>query len=507
MSPHLLIPMTLALALNANPNSVLDLSDKAHFRECIKNYKGDLRGLVLDGTDFSDQDLVHLNQLKLLQALDLSRTLVTSLPKSFLENGVALKSLSIRGTKIRELALDLNPSLHKLESLDLSFTEISDVSSLKKLDSLKRLLLEGLTINPESFQSISSLAELEELHLSNTNASDVWIDHISKLPKLRVLRLKDTSVGDPGIEKLASLNRLEELDISGTKVTEKAAPIYQRLVRLKFLDVGATSFGNRSAGFLQHLPLEVVNLSSTMVDDDGVRCVAKIKSLTSLTIGSKSTDKSLMYVSRSGQLKQLVIDQSKVTKFGIKSLTNADRLRVLDLRLPSSIDDDLLSAVIAIKQISVLNLGLTKTTATNLSRLSEMPSLQSLELYFEIPKLNSSLDVLARCEQLRRLTVLGELNEVGVKEISKVERLEVLCLYGCNFANVKMDSLHSLRCLRELQLCFCTGLHDSSLSVFEKMENLAVLNIGGTSFYSIDKVTELRQKRKDCRITFFSIKN
>jgi Leucine-rich repeat (LRR) protein len=86
--------------------------------------------------------------------------------------------------------------LLNLAELDLSQTQITSLTGIKNCQSLRRLQLSGLQLDPASWQTIGSNTGLESLNLSNTT-----LDSLSVLD-------------------LYSLKSLKDLDVRGTKLTE-----------------------------------------------------------------------------------------------------------------------------------------------------------------------------------------------------------------------------------------------------------------------------------------------
>jgi Leucine-rich repeat (LRR) protein len=86
--------------------------------------------------------------------------------------------------------------LLNLTELDLSETQITSLTGLQNCQSLRKLDLAGLQLDPASWQVIGANTGLESLNLSNTT-----LDSLSVLD-------------------LSSLKSLKNLDVHGTKLTE-----------------------------------------------------------------------------------------------------------------------------------------------------------------------------------------------------------------------------------------------------------------------------------------------
>ncbi|HCO92646.1 MAG TPA: hypothetical protein DIU00_01635 [Phycisphaerales bacterium] len=115
----------------------------------------------------------------------------------------------------------------KVEQLDLSGSQISDLQSLEALTSLKMLHL--CDTNVSNLEPLKALTGLRELRLSRTNITN--IEPLAGLTNLQGLWIDGTQVSK--IEPLKSLTRLKKLDLGYTKVS-KLEPL-QSLKNLRML--------------------------------------------------------------------------------------------------------------------------------------------------------------------------------------------------------------------------------------------------------------------------------
>ena len=119
--------------------------------------------------------------------------------------------------------------LGSIANLDLSLTNISDISALSGLTALTSLILYGTKVR--DIRALSDLTSLTNLYLRYTNVSD--INALSKLTALSILDLGETKVSD--ISALNGLTALTSLDLSKTKVSDISA--LSRLTALTNLDL------------------------------------------------------------------------------------------------------------------------------------------------------------------------------------------------------------------------------------------------------------------------------
>ena len=134
-----------------------------------------------------------------LQYLDLTDTDIKDL--SVISRNLGLKELGLSGTAVK----DLKPlaGMNKMKTLDLSYTEVKDISSLKEMISLEHLSLTGTKV--KKLDSLRELKKLNYLDLSGTEISSVKV--LTNLKNLRHLDLTGTNVAVEEVEELSSINK------------------------------------------------------------------------------------------------------------------------------------------------------------------------------------------------------------------------------------------------------------------------------------------------------------
>lgn len=123
-------------------------------------------------------------------------------------------------------------TLTALESLDLSFSKVSNLAPLSGLTALKSLNLGCTEVN--NLVPLSGLTTLEWLNLECTQVNNLM--PLSGLTALSVLKLSRTQVHD--LTQLSGLTALEKLHLDGTQVNDLTPLI--GLTALKFLNLGNT---------------------------------------------------------------------------------------------------------------------------------------------------------------------------------------------------------------------------------------------------------------------------
>ncbi|MCX7099433.1 MAG: NACHT domain-containing protein [Methylococcales bacterium] len=146
-------------------------------------------------------------------------------------------------------AMSLGLSAMKtMTKLNLSFTEIDDVSTLAGLVQLEDLNLSGTAVSDVS--NLAGLLQLEYLNLSRTAIRDVTA--LAGLPRLKLLDLNRTAVSDVSI--LLGLARLKWLDLHETTVSDVSTLAGVR--QLEWLNLRGTPVSDVSAlACLVHLQI------------------------------------------------------------------------------------------------------------------------------------------------------------------------------------------------------------------------------------------------------------
>ena len=166
-----------------------------------------------------------LNSLKSLQTLDLSFSQIRDI--SSLAKLSSLQSLDLRYNKISDISF--LEKLTSLQSLGLTSNKICDTSSLKKLTSLQSLDLRSNQISDIS--SLEKLTNSQSLDLRYNQISD--INFLEKLTSLQSLYLRSNKTSD--ISSLAKLSSLQSLDLSNNKICDINS--LEKLTSIQSLDL------------------------------------------------------------------------------------------------------------------------------------------------------------------------------------------------------------------------------------------------------------------------------
>jgi hypothetical protein len=198
----------------------LDESEKGEcdrLLDCTAKYLKELRELVVDASDVSDQGLSHL------------------------ENMPNLESISTTGC-------------HEIKGKSFPI--------LAKLPNLQRLSFRGHPLDPESFQYFPSMSKLTFLGLRETGLDQSAVKSISRCSRLSDLELNgDKKVDDNCLTDLTALKHLHRLDLGGTAVTDRGLAILARFPELKTIDLNNTRTTLKGLALLKPLKLKMLMVS------------------------------------------------------------------------------------------------------------------------------------------------------------------------------------------------------------------------------------------------------
>ena len=243
-----------------------------------------------------------------------------------LEQAHNLASLNLGGAYVSEKGYvnsntipDFSPILEltQLNSLNLSYSSLSDASFLSELPQLK-----WLDLGNNNLSDISALTELTQLtflYLSSNPITDA--DPLARLIQLTHLDLSSTSISD--MSPLAELTQLRALYLYSTSFTDISA--LSGLKQLTNLSISGTSISDVSplAELTQLTSLYLVNIS---ISD--VSALTELTQLTYLTLYSNSIS-DVSALARLTQLTILYLGNNRISD--VSPLAKLTQLKVLNL--------------------------------------------------------------------------------------------------------------------------------------------------------------------------------
>ncbi|TMM42009.1 leucine-rich repeat domain-containing protein [Colwellia ponticola] len=316
----------------------------------------------LDLSSCSYTDLDIINKFSKLEVIDLSNSIIDRLP-SFI-NSPIINILNLNGVRIRHLnSLSELRKLTKLKNLDISNTNIDDISPISDLTMLENLNLEytGIVdVSPlanltklkklnacllsfDDFNVLSGLSELISLDLSYCSISHMDSSPLANLVNLRNLNLCYSDISD--IKFLENLHLLNELDLSQNSIVDISA--------LNNLDT-----------------LTKLNLSQNSIVD--ISALNSLDALTKLDL-SQNSIVDISVLNNFSELTNLKLSENKITD--VSALDKLKKLRRLDLSNNDVINIQFLSTLTEMRVIDLSN-----TKVDSLGALENLDKLTFLKL-------------------------------------------------------------------------------------------------------------------------------
>jgi Leucine-rich repeat (LRR) protein len=246
-----------------------------------------------------------------------------------------------------------------LKSLNLSgagFQAVGQLPQLKKLD------LQAAVLDEEHLRAIGQLKSLEWLNLSRTTVSNSSIRHLANLSQLIHLDLSETAVNDDGLVHLAGLKSLQELFINRTEIYGQ----------------GLAALGSEGA----RAPLKIIQASNSQFGYQGFVQLRDFPQLQEINASSASvTDASLEGLKGLRQLRIVRIAGNLISDEGLRNLSSASDLELLDLSQQPGISDKTLKRLKNFKKLGRLNIDNTACSLQGVQDLKK--TLPDCEIQFQ----------------------------------------------------------------------------------------------------------------------------
>ena len=452
-------------------------------QKCIKNLPllstlgpNDIDRISITGYDRPisrpDQTVMpHLSGLRGLKELELTFADISGEGLKYIKGLTSLKLLTVQSSNLCNEDLAYLSELRSLETLTLMARKADD-AGLQHLTNLKSL--KELFISP-NFQGpglvyLSQLPKLSSLILFGSKEVRNDLIHLKHIQSLRKLEIyyEYRPITNAELTDISQIQQLEELNIKGQpKVSENVLTCLETMPALKRFDIDGFEITDARLKRLKKLK-NLDALKSVRVGDEGLACLTTFAGLKSLSCGLRDgvTEAG---VSKLGELRSL----EKLGISGDKILTDevmqqiAKLANLKDLSFDGDITNDGLGELTKLKNLTALAIGpnCKKVTMAGLNRLSEIPTLASLEVF------NSSQD--------------GR-----VLDVSRLTNLENLQFYRVIIGDEDLASLSNLKRLKRLLITYWEGDKKISDSGLRHIANLTSLKWLGISCPGADKMTD-----------------
>ena len=180
-----------------------------------------LNSLTLNNTDFSDNDFQFIAGLKNLEFLDLESTQVQGKPLAWAAQQQGLVHLDLTETNITDADIEGVPVCESLNLISFESCNVgtSAVKYVAALPQVTFAYLGGSDITDADMKLLSDNRTITNLSVDQSRITRVGLQTIAKMEQLESLSLAGMSISDDDLEPLLALD-LYRLDLSNTRITE-----------------------------------------------------------------------------------------------------------------------------------------------------------------------------------------------------------------------------------------------------------------------------------------------
>jgi hypothetical protein len=265
--------------------------------------------------------------------------------------------------------LALLAAMPELRKINLSHTKITDIglAHLRPLQKVTQLICYYCDyITDGGIAYLKQWRNLESLNLRGTEITSRVFEHLASMKRLRMLDVGFSRVNDDGFDALANLEALEELHIGGDKMSGLALPLLRLLPSLKRLDVNGSQ---RTDSGRWGLMLTDVNFES----------ITELTRLEELNMGGTNvSDVGIKGITALLNLQALDLSRMELTAKGLEPLARLPKLGRLNLSECERIDDSAAEALLALKNVEILDLSGTAITDAVFERITAMSALKTV---------------------------------------------------------------------------------------------------------------------------------
>ena len=305
--------------------------------------------------------------------------------------------------------------------------------------------------------------------------------------------LRPSEINDASILQLTNLNdglaEVTEINADGSAVTSAAFASISKLTNLRQLRLSSTRVNSEACLKIAELPaLEVLVLSSTVVDDTGVAALSRLSNLKSLELtGCHLTRNGFNAIGAFPALQYLEIRRTNLDDAALDLICNARTLISLKLSY-NPITDQGLDALGKLTSLETLEMNETAVQGWGLLHAQKKggaKSLKNLEL-FKCPLNGMGAKAIGNFTSLERLE-LGEIPNLDDEGLmTMVKGMKNLRYLNCNktpslFGTLGFKALLKNKQIEELQVVECTRIGDDAVPILKQMKSLKILRVQGTS--------------------------
>ena len=465
--------------LNRDRKFIYNYSNMYNDKDYIKNICDNNNCILYDLINSkSDSYLRNLETLKNLESLNLSyHNLddISILEKAKFNN---LKVLDLSYNKISDISILKKFDLIELKILDLDNNDISNINVLKKVNFRK---LEILNLSSNKIVDINNLKnadfkELKHLLLNKNYISNINVLAEVNFKKLEILNLNNNKISDINVITSCNFNELKELSLNGNEISFIKALTNANFKKLEILDLGSNNIMSYDVVEIEDFDFE----DSYMMHKFEKFEISDISILTNVNFNN---------------LKRLDLSKNKKLPLYIHFLKDVDfkGLKYLFLTGNNISDINILQRV---------NFKLLETLYLNDNNIVDINALEKVE-FGQLKALNlnnnkiSNIDVLSNCNfnELKYLYLgSNNISVINIFKDAKFKLLEILDLSKNKISDISILDKVNFEKLIQLIL---NNNKISNINVLAncKFDNLSELNLGANNISDINVLEIIKFKK------------
>ncbi|KAI5171806.1 hypothetical protein PAEPH01_1671 [Pancytospora epiphaga] len=333
------------------------------------------------------------------------------------------------------------------------------------------------------------MKNVEEYNCEQVYFADKQIDMILSHEGLKKLNMRQCGLESKAIMKIKDMSRLIELDLSdNNKIEEddmihiiKECPNLRRLNMNKCRMIIAGGF----KGILALERLEELNIGGNLLDDDCYKFIFKHKKLLRLNLEEcKLVEDNLKGIDDLKGLKELFIGHNLISKRDLNRIFKLKELEVLDMFNSRLFDKEHerkinINGIKSLKKLKVLDMRDTRLHEKNIDGIFELKELRDLRIE----------DYWGHCEFFKNISNLINLEKVSIwrfkidendmESITSLKNLKELSMFGCGiYGDRAFDNIGKLNnSLRLLSIKVCNVHKNECIKKLIELTNLRELRL------------------------------
>ena len=166
----------------------------------------------------------------------------------------------------------------------------------KKTHVDKVLDLKGKKLDSKELKKLKNYPDLERLNLSNTNISDISILNICIFKELKEFNLSNNLISNINALKDMKLQKLNELYLNQNKITDLEPLSQFDLTHIKIIDLSFNCINDLNVFYRVNAPqLKYLNLSHNQIEDITVFSCTEFKNMKELYLDNNKIDQDINY--------------------------------------------------------------------------------------------------------------------------------------------------------------------------------------------------------------------